>query len=206
MAVSDAQAQLKAEGLYAGKIDGDLGPVTMKGLMMAAAGIRTTTKVMEDIAEPIVAIIPMAVLTPPLRLCHFLAQATEETANWSTLVEIGGPTYFARYDGRKDLGNTEPGDGYKYRGRGPLQLTGRVNYTAYAHDLGVDLVNRPDLLLTDMNLTARVAAHYWIEKQANSAADVDDLALVTHLINGGENGEDQRGACLDRLKAIWGLK
>jgi putative chitinase len=206
MATSDAQAQLQAEGLYSGAIDNDLGPMTMTGCMMAAAGIKTATRVMTAIAPALVAIIPFAGLTTPLRLCHALAQWTEETDNWESLVEYGPASYFAKYDGRADLGNSRPGDGYDYRGRGPSMVTGRVNYTKIGEQLGVDLVGSPDLLATDMAISARSAAQYWINAQANDAADQDDVQSVTRRINGGLNGLSERQASLARLKAVWGLR
>jgi hypothetical protein len=92
--LKDVQTRLAADSRYAGAIDGMMGPVTMTGLLMAAAATRTPTRVMTDIAAALVAILPVAQLNTPLRICHFLAQATEETADWTSLVEEGGADLF----------------------------------------------------------------------------------------------------------------
>jgi putative chitinase len=84
-------------------------------------------------------------VTTRLRLCHFMAQAAHETDGFRTLEEYGGPAYFARYDGRRDLGNTQAGDGARYHGRGVFQLTGRWNYRGFGSLLGIDLEGHPEL-------------------------------------------------------------
>jgi putative chitinase len=205
MDVTPTQTQLAAQGLYSGAIDGLMGPHTMSGLLCAAASARVPNATITAIAPALVGILAYAELTTPLRICHFLAQATEETANWATLVEYGGPTYCAQYDNRADLGNTEPGDGYQYRGRGPLQLTGRAGYAKIGGQIGADLIDHPDLLLTDMGLSAKSAAQFWINVGANQWADVDNLGKVTKLVNGGLNGFASRQGNLTRLKALWGM-
>lgn len=94
------------------------------------------------------------------------------------------------YGGR--MGNKSPGDGYKYRGRGFIQLTGRNNYTHYGQVTGFDLVNHPDLLL-QIGVSCQVAAAYWQVRNINAAANQDDVAAVTYLINGGQHGLETRG-------------
>jgi len=86
---------------------------------------------------------------PDLRhLAYMLATAYHETAHrMRPITEYGGRSYFDRYEGRKDLGNTVKGDGYMYRGRGYVQLTGRRNYALASAKLGVDLVASPDRAL-----------------------------------------------------------
>lgn len=137
-----------------------------------------------------------------LRICHFLAQAAHETDGFRTLEEYGGPAYFARYEGRRDLGNTQAGDGARYHGRGVFQLTGRSNYRRFGALIGVDLEAEPELAKRP-DLSLAIAFAYWREREINPAADADDIARVTRLINGGGNGLAERTRLLARAKEIW---
>lgn len=81
-------------------------------------------------------------------LAYLLATSFHETGHTMLPVFEKGPRkYFDKYDGRKDIGNVKPGDGFLFRGRGHAQITGRSNYTKFAKRLGVDLVGNPDLAL-----------------------------------------------------------
>jgi predicted chitinase len=96
------------------------------------------------------------------------------------------------YGGRRDLGNTEPGDGWKYRGRGFIQLTGRANYEAASRALGVDFVNNPDLV-ADPAYAAKVSLWWWKHRRGlRQAAQEGDVVRSTKLINGGTNGLPDR--------------
>lgn len=141
-------------------------------------------------------------VTTRLRICHFLAQAAHETDRFRTLEEYGGPGYFARYEGRQDLGNTQRGDGARFHGRGIFQLTGRANYRRYGHLAGADLEAHPELAATHA-LSLAIALAYWNERAINRLADADDVAGVTRLINGGRNGLAQRTRLLALAKGIW---
>ena len=78
------------------------------------------------------------------RVAAFIAQIGHESGQLVYAREIWGPTPAqAKYEGRKDLGNTVPGDGFKYRGRGLIQITGRANYAACGEPLGLDRINQP---------------------------------------------------------------
>ena len=88
---------------------------------------------------------PYGILASQRRLCHFLAQAAHESAGFRTLEEFGGATYWSRYEGRTDLGNTNSGDGVRYHGRGIFQLTGRANYRAMGGKISVGLEDEPHL-------------------------------------------------------------
>lgn len=93
------------------------------------------------------------------------------------------------YDGRSDLGNTTPGDGWRFHGRGVIQLTGRANYETYGRLVGVDLIEHPELA-ADPEVSADVAVAYW--QQRLKHVDRTDVEAVTRRINGGTNGYDER--------------
>lgn len=141
-------------------------------------------------------------VTTRLRICHFLAQAAHETDGFRTLEEYGGPAYFIRYEGRRDLGNAQAGDGIRYHGRGIFQLTGRANYRRFGQLLGLDLEAEPERA-KEPAISLRVAFAYWTERAINAAADADDSERVTKLINGGRNGLAERTRYLARAKGIW---
>ncbi len=158
--------------------------------------------VMAPIAESFDRLAPRYDITTRLRLCHFLAQAAHESDGFRTLTEYGGPAYFKRYDGRRDLGNTMPGDGARYHGRGIFQLTGRFNYRRFGALLGIDLEAEPDRAM-EPAISLSIAFAYWREREVNVAADADDVARVTKLINGGRTGLADRTRLLAVAKTIW---
>jgi len=92
--------------------------------------------------------------------------------------------------GRRNLGNTEPSDGWKYRGRGYVQLTGRDNYARIGKELGLDLVNHPELA-EDRDIAAKIALHYW-ESRVVPHGNQKDVTGACHDINGGEKGLHER--------------
>lgn len=87
------------------------------------------------------------------------------------------------YEGRKDLGNTQAGDGVRYKGRGFIQLTGRSNYALYGQKLGLDLINNPDLAL-DVIVSAKILAHYFNDRGVTNACIKSDWLTVRKLVNG----------------------
>ncbi len=124
----------------------------------------------------------------PVRQAAFLAQVGHESGSLRFLMELWGPTPAqARYEGRLDLGNVKQGDGFRYRGRGLLQITGRANYRRTGPALGADLETFPDLL-AEPGLASRSAAHFWFTHGLNALADAGDFVGVTKRINGGTNG------------------
>ena len=133
-------------------------------------------------------------MSPIAKAC-FMARMDQETGGFRYMYELGSPSYFTKYDGRQDLGNSQPGDGYNFRGRGYIQLTGRGNYTRYGPAVGVDLVNNPDLA-ADEAVAARVALTYWynVKVQGTTLAQWAEQGNINNVIlgiNGGMNGAQE---------------
>jgi putative chitinase len=140
-------------------------------------------------------------ITTPKREAAFLAQITEETAGFATLTEYASG---AEYEGRRDLGNTHPGDGVRYKGRGAIQLTGRANYAAYGKKLGLDLINHPSKA-ADPSVAFLIAGQYWSDHGLNGLADKGDFIDITRRINGGTNGEAARESYWRKAKHVLGI-
>lgn len=104
--------------------------------------------------------------------------------------------------GRRNLGNTQPNDGYFFRGGGLIQLTGRANYTKASEALGIDIVNLPDLVRKDTGIAAQVAMWWLWDSGLQSYFDADDVRGATRRINGGLNGISDRIARLERAKRV----
>ena len=135
----------------------------------------------------------------PARAAAFLAQLAHESGQLRFMEEIWGPTEAQRrYEPpgalAEKLGNTEPGDGKRFKGRGPIQITGRANYRRYGGLLGIDLVSDPGrAALSDLGF--RIAGLFWERNGLNELADradVDAFRLITKRINGGLNGQKDR--------------
>jgi putative chitinase len=131
-----------------------------------------------------------------LREAAFLATIAHESAELRYTSEIWGPTpEQQRYEPpsakAKELGNTEPGDGFRFRGRSPIEITGRDNYAAVSEALGHDFVASPDDLALP-EYAFRASAWWWQDHHCNELADLPDFAAVTHRVNGGMNGWEQR--------------
>jgi len=146
---------------------------------------------------------PYGILANPRRLCHFLAQAAHESAGFRTLEEFGGATYWSRYEGRTDLGNTNNGDGVRYHGRGIFQLTGRANYRSMGGKISLALEDEPELA-GEGDVSLRTACEYWKSRRLEVLADNNDIREVTRRINGGFNGLAERQTYFRRAWSIWG--
>lgn len=141
----------------------------------------------------------------PLRLCHFMAQLAHESAHFQVTREFASG---AAYEGRKDLGNTHPGDGRRYRGRGLIQTTGRTNYQETTADIKKMIPTAPDFEadpedMEEFPWALLAGISFWRRKKINAAADRDDVVAVTKIINGGTNGLDERKRYLAKAKVIW---
>jgi putative chitinase len=152
---------------------------------------------------------PKAAINTPQRLAHFLAQVTEESAGFRWMVEIWGPTPTqVRYEGRLDLGNTQPGDGYRYRGRGPMMLTGHVNFRNTGRRIGYPLEDQPELA-SQIGVGSLIACDYWTQHGLNRLADQGGLSMVqpiTRAVNGGLNGLADRERRYKLAAAALGIK
>lgn len=104
------------------------------------------------------------------------------------------------YADRMGNGPQVTGDGWKYRGRGLIQLTGRANYQAASTALNLNLTANPDQVAESKTVAARVAAWFWFANGLNQLADGDNLVGITRRINGGTNGRDDRQLRLDRAE------
>lgn len=149
-------------------------------------------------AKPINQVCQRFSITTFLRTTMFIAQVAHESGSLRYKEEIASG---AAYEGRRDLGNTQPGDGRRYKGRGLIQLTGRHNYTIAGKQLGIDLVGNPQLAVKDPFINALIAGWYWNSRSLNTWADRNDFRRVTRLINGGYNGWNDRLSYWARAKS-----
>jgi putative chitinase len=156
--------------------------------------------------DPLVAGMAKYKIDTPLQIAHFMAQIGLESGNFLYSEELASG---AAYEGATRLGNTQPGDGTKYKGRGLIQLTGRTNYTAYSKYTKVDYLSNPAPIASDPKLSVDVACWFWVDRKIGPLADADDVRGVTRRINGAEDGPhthlDERIANLNRAKAVLGL-
>jgi putative chitinase len=205
-------------------------PVWLKYLSCPQLGELIGDKLAAEWYRPLVGALERYDIEGRLPVAHFLAQAFHESVGFTQLLENMNysaerlmqvwPSRFPNraiadqyarqpeklanfvYGGR--LGNTQPGDGWRYRGRGIFQLTGRANYAAYAADSGIDVVGNPDLLLQP-KAACDSAAWFWNRRfhqsrRLNQWAAEDNLTAITTAINGGLNGIGDRQAWLRRIK------
>ena len=130
----------------------------------------------------------------PVRQAAFIAQLAVESDSFRTFEEYASGR---AYEGRADLGNTQPGDGERYKGRGAIQVTGRHNYQKLSEHTGVDFVSHPELLATGENAFT-TAAWYWTSRNFNEVADTAGIVRVSELVNGGHHALQRRVADFER--------
>jgi predicted chitinase len=137
------------------------------------------------------------------RKAAFLAQLAHESGQLIYWEELASG---AAYEGRKDLGNTQPGDGVRFKGRGPIQLTGRANYRAAGKALGLDLENNPKMA-SNTDVGFRTALWFWNSRGLNQFADKNSQSgfdTITRRINGGLNGKADRDQYWRKAKSVLG--
>lgn len=123
-----------------------------------------------------------------IRAAAFLGQVAHESGSLLYVQEIASGE---AYEGREDLGNTQAGDGVRFKGRGLIQITGRANYARCAGALGLDCVRYPKLLEQPIG-ACRSAGWFWMDRGLNEFADKNAFGTITKRINGGYNGLDDR--------------
>ncbi len=144
-----------------------------------------------------------------LRTAAFLGQLAHESGEFRYMEEIWGPTaQQLRYEPPSTLatrlGNTQRGDGKRYKGRGPIQITGRANYKRYGDLLGLDLVGKPELVASPgAGLSA--AGMFWRTNGLNALAELQDYREITRRINGGYNGWEERLRYYELAKKVLGM-
>lgn len=132
------------------------------------------------------------------RAAMFIAQIAHESGGFRYREEIASG---AAYEGRRDLGNTQPGDGKRFKGRSYIQITGRNNYKQISDAWKMDFVRSPQKLAEPM-YAARGAAWWWATHGCNQLADTGDFVAVTRRINGGVNGLADRQAYYKRARLV----
>jgi len=174
-------------------------PLTVAQLreIMPLAGARA------DVFAPILATVMAShQIDTPVRMAAFLAQVGHESGQLLFVRELWGPTAAQQhYEGRADLGNTQPGDGKRFLGRGLIQITGRKNYAACGAALGLDLLTHPELLESPSHAAAS-AAWFWLQHNLNRYADHGDFLGLSIAIN-GKNKNGLPNGWQDR-QDLWG--
>lgn len=158
---------------------------------------------------PLNASLPAGQIDSRRRGAMFIAQLAHESGEFRYLEEIADGH---AYEGRADLGNIEPGDGKRFKGRGVIQITGRNRYQRAADALGLPLVFHPEIASLPEN-AFRIASWFWrhapdkhgVEHDLNNYADDQDLEGCTRIIDGGLNGLDFRMRYYELAKDVLGV-
>ena len=162
--------------------------------------ICTHTKLsrLERFVEPLNAAMTEFEINNVARETMFLAQLAHESGGFNYVRELATGD---AYEQRNDLGNTEPGDGRRFKGRGLIQITGRANYAQCGNALGLDLLGQPELLEEPVN-ACRSAAWFWQSHGLNELADTGDFRRITKRINCGLTGWQDRLSYLERAQQV----
>jgi predicted chitinase len=193
---------------------------TMKGFgATLGKGYKAVTGNAKAVKDAALAALKSAGITNPTEVAMFMAQMDHESGGFKTLSEnlnysasrlgqvfgaklrkagktaqevaAGGAEAIANLVYGNRMGNTAPDDGFKYRGRGIIQMTGKANYEKYGKMIGVDLINNPDLA-SDPKVAAQLAIAFWKANHLSGPAQQGNVQAVTQVINGGQNGESER--------------
>ncbi|MDO1560435.1 glycoside hydrolase family 19 protein [Brevundimonas sp. 2R-24] len=189
----DAKKLQAALGVAA---DGVIGPNTMRALFARMGAAPSVAGELGMAAA--VHFRTYGILDSGLRLAHFMGQCAHESGGFRYMEEIASGQ---AYEGRADLGNTVAGDGRRYKGRGPIQLTGRANYRRFGRLLGIDLEAHPEIV-SHPSIGLLCGCLYWSDRGLNTLADADQLEAITRRINGGLNGLADRRSRTAKAKEI----
>lgn len=144
-------------------------------------------------------------ITSTNRIAGFIATIAVESGYLRYTTELGSRDYFYKYEPNtkkgKALGNKEPGDGYKFRGRGLIQVTGRHNYEQVAVRLGIDCLEHPELL-SELPYSVTTACWWWQSHGCNELADEDNPTAIRQRVNGGMNGYQEFMQIYSKAKKI----
>ncbi len=208
--IAEFQSSIATPGSASGVIEPD--SPTLVALRSVVTGIvdtnvlriimpLSTAELAAKYFQPLMAAMNTNQINTPLRQAHFLAQLGHESASMVYTSEIASGK---AYEGRHDLGNTQPGDGPLFKGRGLIQITGRNNYTAYGKARSRDFITgaNPQLLATDPDIAADSAGWFWATRNLNKLADQDNALAITKKINGGTNGLSDRELRLNICKCL----
>ncbi|HIE4193307.1 MULTISPECIES: glycoside hydrolase family 19 protein [Burkholderia] len=167
-------------------------------------------------ADPLSAAMALYAIDSPMRQAAFLAQCGHECGRFQWLRELWGPTpaqraYEPPATKAVELGNTQPGDGFRYRGGGLLQITGRYNFRVMGQKIGVDLEGNPDQIVQP-SVAAEASAQFWADNALSAFADAGDFLSISRAINFGNprstatpNGMPDRLALWDSCRAALGI-
>lgn len=193
--------------------------ITVDILKAIAPGSKKSNyKLLPELADKMNIWFPIYDIDTKAEICHFLAQTAEESDSFNTLEEYASGK---AYEGRKDLGNVNPGDGVKFKGKGLIETTGRINYRALTivynkiNTSHLDFEEHPELL-KDENLAVWSACEFWSSRNLNDIANLDDvqrfpskrlkrnvspIEYITLIVNGGQNGIEERIKFYEKAKA-----
>ncbi|WP_322055615.1 glycoside hydrolase family 19 protein [Burkholderia cenocepacia] len=190
---------------------GERGRETASGMTMTpqtlAAALQIPLSRATPWADPLSAAMALYAIDSPARQAAFLAQCGHETGGFQWLREIWGPTAAQRaYEPpaakAAELGNTQKGDGFRYRGGGLLQITGRYNYRVMGQKIGINLEGNPDQI-SQPSVAAEVSAQFWADHALSAFADAGEFLSISRAINlGNPRSAATPNGMPDRL-ALW---
>ena len=176
-------------------------PATFNADLLSFIYLRAGESDIAEFAAAIEGEMAQRLIDTPSRRAHFLAQIGHESGELRFRTELASGS---AYEGRVDLGNDQPGDGIRFKGRGLIQLTGKANYKLFGRSIGreAEIMADPDIVARDATLCVQAAGWFWASRHLNSLADSNDLTQITRRVNGGLNGLEDRRRLLKRATAV----